>query len=91
MNRWLILSVVMIVGMVMVTANYSLAQNVPPPKPECQKRFKAMDTDEDGAISLDEFMKAQRGHETEVGEIFEAKDTNGDGQLSIEEFCAVEK
>jgi Ca2+-binding EF-hand superfamily protein len=36
-------------------------------------------------------MKAQRGHETEVGEIFEAKDTNGDGQLSIEEFCAVEK
>jgi len=91
MKRLLILLVIMVVGMVMITVNYSLAQNVPPPKPECQERFKATDTDEDGAISLDEFMEAQQGDETDVRAMFDEKDTDGDGQLSIEEFCAIKK
>lgn len=55
-----------------------------------EERFKKLDTDGDGFISLDEFKAGPQGKKdpAKAEEIFKKKDKNGDGKLSPEEFAA---
>ncbi len=54
-----------------------------------EERFKKMDKDGNGSLSIDEF----RGRKSaeEAGEAFKKLDANGDGSLSLEEFSAAGK
>jgi hypothetical protein len=56
------------------------------PKPSPQERFKKLDKNGDGFLSIDEF----RGKKTaeEAAEAFKKMDTDGDGKISLEEFSA---
>ena len=60
---------------------------------EVQKIFKAVDTDGDGYIDLNEFMEVHRsGVQTgEVESAFETFDVNGDRKISAEEVMRVLK
>jgi Ca2+-binding EF-hand superfamily protein len=55
-----------------------------------EERFKKLDTDGDGSISLEEFKAGPAGKKdpAKAEEIFKKKDKNGDGKLSLEEFSA---
>lgn len=60
------------------------------PKMQCRDRFKAMDANDDGKITKEEFTS---GPHKGVGgkaleESFKAADADGDGVLSEDEFCA---
>jgi len=59
-------------------------------RPPPEAIFKKLDTNGDGAISLEEFKASPRGKmdPTKAEEIFKKIDTNGDGSLSLEEFKA---
>jgi hypothetical protein len=56
------------------------------PKPTPEERFKKLDKDGNGSLSLDEFRGKKEA--AEAGEAFKAMDTNGDGSISLEEFLA---
>jgi opacity protein-like surface antigen len=73
---------------VLLMASFSFAENVPPPKLECQENFKAMDTNNDNTLSKQEFMAAPHGHMKSPEQMFTSWDTNGDKSLDLEEFCA---
>lgn len=74
--------------MLMLMASFSMAENVPPAKMECQESFKAMDMSNDQAISKDEYLASPHGHVKSPEKMFTAMDTNGNKSLDIEEFCA---
>ncbi|MEN6495608.1 MAG: EF-hand domain-containing protein [Thermoguttaceae bacterium] len=60
-----------------------------PPKPP-EEVFKALDKDNDGKVTLDEF-KANRKKPEQIEraeKVFKAKDTNNDGSLTLDEFKA---
>ena len=56
------------------------------PKVSPEERFKKLDKDGDGSLSIDEF----RGKKTadEAAEAFKKLDANGDGKITLEEFTA---
>jgi len=56
------------------------------PKPTPEDRFKKLDKDGNGSLSLDEFRGKKEA--SEVEEAFKKLDTNGDGAISLEEFLA---
>jgi hypothetical protein len=74
--------------MVMLVASFSWAQNVPPAKLECQENFKSMDTNNDQAVSKEEFLAVPHAHVKSPVEMFTAKDTDGNKSLDLNEFCA---
>ena len=53
----------------------------------CQQRFDSLDTDKDGKVTKEEFMKAphQRANPEQM---FKTMDVNGDGSLKKDEFCS---
>lgn len=55
-----------------------------------EERFKKLDTNGDGFISLEEFKASPGGQKAgeKADEIFKKKDKDGDGKLSPEEFAA---
>lgn len=56
---------------------------------KCEDRFKAMDTNGDGFVTLDEFIgKCKKCDKAKKEAKFKAKDANGDGKLTLDEFCA---
>ena len=57
------------------------------PRLQCYERFKSMDTNHDGAVTLEEF-KTIPHHRGYPEKIFKSKDINGDGSLTQEELCA---
>ena len=59
------------------------------PKPTPEDRFKRMDKDGNGSLSLEEFRGKKSAEEAK--EAFEKLDTNGDGSVSMEEFLAAPK
>jgi hypothetical protein len=73
---------------VMLMASLSFAENVLPPKLECQENFKAMDTNNDKVLSKQEFMAAPHGHMKSPEHMFTSWDTNKDQRLDLDEFCA---
>ena len=54
---------------------------------QCMERFKTMDTDHDGAVTLEEFTTVPH-HRGYPEQIFKSRDINGDGSLTQEEFCS---
>jgi hypothetical protein len=74
--------------MIMLMASFSFAANVPPAKMECQENFKSMDTNNDQAVSKDEFLAAPHGHMKSPEQMFTSMDTNGNKSLDVNEFCA---
>jgi Ca2+-binding EF-hand superfamily protein len=52
------------------------------------KQFDALDKNDDGSLSKDEFMAARKSVEEpeRASKVFELRDTDGDGSLSKEEF-----
>ena len=56
-------------------------------KQRCMDHFKAMDKDQNGLLSLEEF-SAMPHKQANPENLFKARDTNTDGGLSADEFCA---
>ena len=52
----------------------------------CEEHCKAMDTDQDGKLTLEEFMVMHTG--PQAAEMFKSMDADGDAALTIEEFCS---
>lgn len=79
-------------GIMAIAASLSYGQDAPkkegkqPPDPE--KMFKKLDTDSNGAVSLDEFKASPRGQKNpdKAGEIFKKIDADSNGSISLEEF-----
>lgn len=71
----------------LISSNSVYAQKNERPYLRCKDNFKAMDTDNDGKISLKEFraVKHSRGN---ADDVFKNRDANKDGYLTMEEFCA---
>jgi len=61
-------------------------QPVPAPVMGCEQHCKAMDTDQDGKVTLEEFLVIHTG--PHAGDMFKSMDADGDAALTIEEFCA---
>jgi len=67
------------------------APGAKPEKPKLtpEERFKKMDANNDGALSLEEFLgKAKPEAKAAKEEEFKKLDTDGNGSLSLEEFVA---
>ena len=64
------------------------AADAKPEKPKMtpEERFKKLDKDGDGKLSIDEFRGKKEASEAE--EAFKKLDANGDGAISLEEFSA---
>jgi hypothetical protein len=64
-----------------------------PAKPNPGKAFKKLDTDGDGFLNKDEFMKAPMAvkNPERAATMFTKKDKDNDGKLSKEEFTAKPK
>ena len=73
--------------LMLVSAGIVFAQKNERPYMRCQENFKAMDTDNDGRVSLQEF-KAVKHPRGNAGDIFKSRDANKDGFLTMEEFCS---
>ena len=58
------------------------------PKKTAEERYKALDTNNDGSVSLDEFKAGPAGKRdaAKAEEMFKKRDKDGDGKLSIDEF-----
>jgi Ca2+-binding EF-hand superfamily protein len=74
---------------------YAQAEEVTGYPPECVEKFKAMDTDGDGKITIEEFAVAvpiptYAGRKT-AKEQFMRMDNNGDGVITIDEYCIVKE
>jgi len=69
-----------------ISSNAVFAQKNERPYLRCQENFKAMDTDKDGKVSMQEF-KAVKHPGGNADEIFKHRDANKDGFLTLEEFC----
>jgi hypothetical protein len=74
--------------MMMLMVSFSFAANVPPAKMECQENFKSMDTNNDRAVSKDEFLAVPHGQMKSPEQMFNSIDTNGNKSLDVNEFCA---
>jgi Ca2+-binding EF-hand superfamily protein len=75
-----------------VCAGVSAAEEAPDEPEDQQPRiaqFHLLDRDNDGQLSLEEFMRANRWQHdpTEAQRRFEAMDTDKNGFLSLEEFA----
>lgn len=55
--------------------------------PRCKQRFKGMDTNGDGRVSLKEFLAAPHRRKDPKA-VFAARDANKDGHLTDAEFCS---
>jgi hypothetical protein len=53
----------------------------------CQDRFDSMDTNKDGKVTKDEFMKAPHG-KGYPEQMFNAMDVNGQGYITKDQFCS---
>lgn len=64
------------------------AEGSKPEKPKMtpEERFKKLDKDANGSLSIDEFRGKKEA--SEVEEAFKALDTNGDGAVTLEEYLA---
>lgn len=58
-------------------------------RPTAEKVFKALDKNEDGAISEEEFLASPRATDKEKAKArFKAMDANSDGKVTLEEMKA---
>ena len=53
----------------------------------CQQRFDSMDTDKDGKVTKDEFMKAPHG-KGNPDQMFKSMDVKGQNFLTKDDFCS---
>lgn len=59
------------------------------PKPSPEERFKKLDKDSDGSLTLEEFKgKAEGEKATKAEDRFKKLDKDSDGKLTLEEFKA---
>jgi Ca2+-binding EF-hand superfamily protein len=65
--------------------NPSPGQSAPVMK--CEARFHALDANQDGMLSYQEFI-ADRSPTSQTEEMFRSRDINGDNALTMEEFCS---
>ena len=82
----LLLCTLMIVGCASPQSNRPFAKRKQAMN-DAKKRFKALDVDGDGELSLTEFTKSQAAQRsTDPDNLFNSADTNTDGALTFDEL-----
>ena len=81
MRKWLIL------GLIASTMSFSAAFGADKPKASAEDKFKKLDTNGDGKLSMDEF-KAGQKDATKAEAAFKKMDKDNDGFLTLEEYKA---
>jgi Ca2+-binding EF-hand superfamily protein len=85
-------SLLAVAAMVLGVAAPSFAADEKKPAKTPAERFKALDKDNDGALSEAEIVGKKTGEAADKAKkMIAAKDTNKDGKLSLEEYSAAPK
>jgi len=82
-----------------IAGTFAIAEDAKPAAPEAKgdkpkhepaEVFKKMDSNNDNAVTLEEFKAGPMGKKdpAKAEEIFKRRDKDGDGKLSLEEFSA---
>lgn len=83
-------------GILAIASSLSFAQDdqkppeAPPKRPAPEERFKRLDKDANGTVSLEEFKASPMGQRNveRAAEIFKKIDADSNGELTLEEFKA---
>ena len=87
-----ILSILLLAAVSFGVAGVVSAADKPKDKPDAAARFKKIDKDGNGKVSLEEFVGKKEGDKKTAAEkAFGKKDKDGDGSLTLEEFSAKPK
>ncbi len=88
LSTLLLVGLALVIGATSASAFPDKKKDGKKPKKTVEERFKALDKDESGDLTLEEFLAPIKKDEAKekAKEVFKKKDKNGDEKLTLEEF-----